>query len=102
MPSAEELMTAMRAKAGNLRSLGHRVRIDLSDSDEHIMVSADGRLEACEAEAEADTVFRLSAADLEKLIAGRLSPMLAFTLGKLKVEGSKGVAMKLASLLDED
>ena len=37
-----------------------------------------------------------------KLIAGRLSPMLAFTLGKLKVEGSKGVAMKLASLLDED
>jgi putative sterol carrier protein len=44
----------------------------------------------------------LSSDDLIRLIAGRLSPMLAFSTGRLRVEGSKGVALKLASLLDED
>ena len=52
--------------------------------------------------AEADTVLRMSAENLGKLMAGRLSPMLAFSTGRLRIEGSKGVALKLASLLDED
>ena len=38
----------------------------------------------------------------EKLMRGKLSPMLAFSTGRLRVEGSKGVALKLGSLLDED
>ncbi len=105
MPSAEELVTKMQAKAGALKRLGYRVRFDIGDEGGHIMVDGTpggGSIEECDAEAEADTVLMLSAENLEKLIAGKLSPMLAFSLGKLKVEGSKGVAMKLASLLDED
>ena len=47
-------------------------------------------------------MLRLSSTDLEKLMRGKLSPMLAFSTGRLRVEGSKGVAMKLGSLLDED
>ena len=58
-------------------------------------------VEPATGEDEADTVLRLSATDLEKLMRGKLSPMLAFSTGRLKVEGSKGVAMKLGSLLDE-
>jgi putative sterol carrier protein len=38
---------------------------------------------------------------MSKLIAGELNPMVAFTLGKLKVFGSKGIALKLSSLLDK-
>ena len=53
-------------------------------------------------EGAADTVLSLSSADLLKLADGKLSPMLAFATGRLKVEGSKGVAMKLAAMLDED
>jgi len=34
-------------------------------------------------------------------MAGALNPMLAYTLGKLKVDGSMGVAMKVAALLEE-
>ena len=50
---------------------------------------------------EADCTIRLSAGDLEKLIDGALNPMMAYTLGKLKIDGSMGVAMKVASLLEE-
>jgi len=37
---------------------------------------------------------------MEKLITGELSPMVAFTMGKVKVLGSKGVALKLSGLLE--
>jgi putative sterol carrier protein len=49
---------------------------------------------------EADCTIRLSQDRLEQLIDGRMSPTLAYTLGQIKVDGSLGVAMKLASLLE--
>jgi len=50
---------------------------------------------------EADTTLELSLENMAKLIDGDLNPMVAFTMGKLKVTGSKGYAMKLSALLDE-
>lgn len=106
MSDAETLMARMRARAGALRRLGYRVRFDLTDTGESILLDGTGaagaEIAAADEAAEADTVLRLSAGDLAKLIEGRLSPMLAFSTGRLRVEGSKGVALKLASLLDED
>jgi putative sterol carrier protein len=106
MADAESLMAGIRTRAESLRSLGYRVRFDLTDTEESILLDATGggapTIEAASGEEEADTVLRLSAADAEKLVKGKLSPMLAFSTGRLKVEGSKGVAMKLAGLLDED
>jgi len=105
MPDAETLIGQMRAKGGGLRSLGYRVRFDLTDTEKSILLDGTGgqaSVEAATGAEEADTVFRLSSDDLAKLIAGRLSPMLAFSTGRLRVDGSKGVALKLASLLDED
>jgi len=106
MADAESLMAGMRTRADALRSLGYRVRFDLTDTEESVLLDATGggapSIEAASAEDEADTVLRLSSADAEKLMRGKLSPMLAFSTGRLRVEGSKGVAMKLASLLDED
>jgi putative sterol carrier protein len=106
MADAESLMAGMRTRAEALRRLGYRVRFDLTDTEESILLDAtEGgtpSVEAAGAEEEADTVLRLTAADLEKLMRGKLSPMLAFSTGRLRVEGSKGVALKLGSLLDED
>jgi putative sterol carrier protein len=49
----------------------------------------------------ADTTIHISEENLEKLISGSLDPTLAYMTGKLKVEGSLGVAMKLTSLLGD-
>ncbi len=106
MADAESLIAGIRTRADALRSLGYRVRFDLTDTEESVLLDATGggapSIEATSGDEEADTVLRLSSADLEKLMRGKLSPMLAFSTGRLRVEGSKGVAMKLASLLDED
>jgi putative sterol carrier protein len=105
MPDAATLISQMRARGAALRSLGYRVRFDLTDTEESILLdgtAGQATIETAGDEDEADSVLRLSSDDLAKLIAGRLSPMLAFSTGKLRVDGSKGVALKLASLLDED
>jgi putative sterol carrier protein len=49
---------------------------------------------------DAHTTIRLTEDRLIQLLDGRLSPTLAYTLGQIKIEGSLGVAMKLANLLD--
>jgi putative sterol carrier protein len=103
MPDSDNLIAGMRARAPSLRGLGYRVRFELTDSGEEIFLDGTGGgATVTQGGGEADTVLRLSSDDLARLIAGRLSPMLAFSTGRLRVDGSKGVAMKLASLLDED
>ncbi len=49
----------------------------------------------------AHCTISISAENLEKLIDGTLNAMMAYTIGKLKIEGSMGVAMKVAALLEE-
>ena len=104
MMDADSLMAAMRDRAAVLRQLGYRIRFDLTDSGESVLLDATGaeaEIGPADEATEADTVLRLTAENLGKLMAGKLSPMLAFSTGRLRVEGSKGVALKLASLLDE-
>jgi len=105
MAELGDIIERMREKAGTLARLGYRLRFDLTDTGESILVDATGAtadISAADETTDATTILRLSTSDLEKLMAGRLSPMLAFSTGRLRVEGSKGVALKLASLLDED
>lgn len=101
--TTDSLIESMRGRAADLRALNARVRFALG-ADGAILVDATRnpvRIDpAVEGEGDADCTLRLSAANLAKLIEGKLNPMLAFSMGKLKIEGSKGVAMKLASLLD--
>lgn len=50
---------------------------------------------------DADTActLKMSTANLEKLIKGKLNPMTAVMMGKIKVSGDPSVAMKLGQLL---
>ncbi len=43
--------------------------------------------------------INISTANFNKLIDGKLDPVVAFTLGKLKVEGDLGKALEFAKLL---
>lgn len=46
----------------------------------------------------ADCTIKMSLDNFDKMMHGNLNPMMAFMGGKMKIEGDKGVAMKLASL----
>ena len=47
----------------------------------------------------ADCTIKVSPGNLEKILQGRLDPMLAYTMGRLKIKGSTGTATKLTGLL---
>lgn len=48
---------------------------------------------------ETDCTIRISPENLGKLLTGKLNPMTGVMMGKLKISGDMGVAMKLGQLL---
>jgi len=98
----EELVSALQSKADKLKELNHTVMFDLGD-DGRVLVDATGgdvKIVPNPDSDDADSTLAMSPENLVKLMEGDLNPMVAFTMGRLKIFGSKGVALKLASLLD--
>ena len=98
----DTLIDAMNEQADKLEELGHTILFDLGD-DGKILLDATGDevvITPNPEDDDAETTLALSSDDLSKLIEGDLNPMVAFTMGKLKVFGSKGIALKLSSLLE--
>ncbi len=98
--SLEDLTDQVKGQSLQLSALGYKVKFDVEDEG---MILIDGTVNPVAVtndDDEADCVISLNESNLEKLIAGDLSPTLAYTLGQIKVDGSLGVAMKLASLLE--
>ncbi|GJE39605.1 SCP2 sterol-binding domain-containing protein [Methylobacterium persicinum] len=101
MAELGQLVDAIEERSDALNSLGYRVRFDLTDGGSILVDATGGKVDVSTVEGgEADTVMKLSSDNLLKLVQGKLNPMIAFSTGRLKVQGSQGVAMKLAGLLD--
>ena len=99
----ENIVEDVKKRAQELGELNNTVLFDLEESGK-ILVDATGDdvvVTANPDDDEAETTLVLSPDNLQKLMAGELNPMVAFTMGKLKVFGSKGIALKLSGLLDQ-
>lgn len=99
--SLESATAALRAKAGLAPKLGYRVKFDLGDDGVIVWDGTEAPPVIGNGSGEADTTLTLSLDDLQKLIDGNLNPTLAYMTGKLKVEGSMGVALKISQLLED-
>ena len=98
----DEIIEAAQARENDLKLLNHTVLFDL-EKDGKILMDASGddlKITLNPPNDEAETTLILSKENMEELITGELSPMVAFTMGKVKVLGSKGVALKLSGLLE--
>jgi putative sterol carrier protein len=98
--SLETATEQLRAQLPQLAALGYKVKFLIEDIGAVLIDATDNPPALSNEDAPADCTIRLSEDRLAKLIDGRLSPTLAYTLGQIKVEGSLGVAMKLANLLE--
>jgi putative sterol carrier protein len=90
----------IQAQLPQLAQLGYKVKFAVDDAGVILVDASQSPATLSHDDGPADCTIRLSEDRLVKLIDGRLSPTLAYTLGQIKVEGSLGVAMKLASLLE--
>ncbi len=101
MATLEGLTEDLRKRAAQNPPLGYKVKFLLDDGS---IVFWDGTTVPAalsNADGEADTTLKITASNLEKMMAGGLDPTLAYMTGKLKVEGSLGVAMKLSAMLGD-
>ena len=99
----EDIVDNVKTRAADLGELNHTVLFDLEDTGK-ILLDATGDevvVTANPEDEDAETTLVLSPDNMQKLMTGDLNPMVAFTMGKLKVFGSKGIALKLSSLLDQ-
>ncbi len=98
--SLESVTAEIEAQLPQLAALGYKVKFAITDVGVVLIDAAHTPATISHDDGEADCTIRLTEDRLSQLIDGRLSPTLAYTLGQIKVEGSLGVAMKLAGLLE--
>lgn len=96
-----ELLNEAQKQLDKLGNLGARVSFDFGDNG-GIFIDAREKPAVIEIlnDQESDCSITVKEEDFKKMMSGSLSPMMAFTLGKLKIKGSMGIAMKLSSLWD--
>lgn len=90
---------ALRTKAGDSAGIDATIKFDFGDDG---IIFFDGEATpntVTNDDREADCTIRLSFENFKKLVDGDLNPTTAFMMGKIKIDGSMGIAMKLQKLL---
>jgi putative sterol carrier protein len=90
-----EQIAAQMAEGLKDRTFDGSLKFDCGDAG--VVVLADNT--ATQEDRETDCTVSISEDNLVKLLAGDLKPTTALMLGKLKVSGDMGTAMKLGQLL---
>lgn len=92
----ESILTAIEGAAAGAPTLGKSLKFDFGDNKIVIDGTGDSNVVSTN-DQEVDCTIVVSIDDLESLVNGSLNPMGAFMMGKIKVKGDMGVAMKLQS-----
>ena len=95
------LMEALRSRMALAPKLGYRVKFDLGEDGVILLDGTQDAPRVVAEDSEADSTLTLSPEALQQLIDGALDPTFAYMTGKLKIGGSMGVALKLASMLED-
>lgn len=98
--SLDHVKEQMSDMLGDLETLNATIKFDCKEDGIIFLDATQHPALLSEDDDVADCTIRISTKNLEKLIAGRLDPMLAYTMGKLKIKGSMGTALKLTNLLN--
>lgn len=95
--SLETSTEAVRQKVATASGFDHTVKFDFGD-DGKIFIDGNNNAVSND-DSDADCTIGMTLEDFEKMIGGDLDPTSAFMMGKLKVSGDMGVAMKLSSVI---
>jgi len=98
--SVADIEAALSPRLADFSALDATVKFDFGS--DHLFVDGT-KLPATltHDDADADCTLIITAENLAAILHGTLDPTMAFMTGKLKVTGSTGIAMKLASVLKE-
>lgn len=97
----DRLTARVRERVDCEDAFGFRVRLDVVEHGTILVDGSEYPMTVSNDDGEAATVLRVSGNDLLAMLDGRLSPLTAFMLGRVQVEGDLGKAMQLGRLFDQ-
>lgn len=99
--SLDDLKEALQKRLGAAPALGYTVALDFGDDGQlYLDGTGSGNELVNSLSNEPDTTLTLSPETMKKIIDGDTDPNMAVLMGKLKVGGKMGVALKLAGYLE--
>jgi putative sterol carrier protein len=99
--SLDELKEALQKRLGAAPALGYTVTLDFGDDGALHLDGTQGSNQLVNGlSGEPDTTLTLAPETMKKIIDGDTDPNMAVLMGKLKVGGKMGVALKLAGYLE--
>jgi putative sterol carrier protein len=97
--SLEQITNGMRERVGEDCGLGASVKFDFGDDGIVILDATQVPNAVSNDDQPVDCTMKIAMSDFIAMTQGELDGMTAFMMGKLKIEGDMGVAMKLQSVL---
>lgn len=97
----DEATAKVRQKMAQAAHIKARVTFDFGDDGLVYVDSTQDPPEISHEGKDSDTTLILSLATFEGFLTGKQDPTVAFMMGKLKVKGSMGLAMKLNAVLED-
>lgn len=97
--SIEDLTNTVKEKVGEDCGLGASLKFDCGDDGVIYIDATQVPNIVSNEDIDAQCTVAVALDDLKSMMAGDLDPMAAFSLGKLKLDGDMGVAMKLGNLM---
>jgi putative sterol carrier protein len=98
--TAKEFFNALPGKAdtAKLRGMTASYVFDIGGSGKWTVKIDDGALDVVEGDAGGDCTIAADEKVFARILTGKQNPMTAYMMGKLKVHGDLGAAMKLKNL----
>jgi len=99
MTDLASLTQKIAASVGENSGIGKIIKLDFGDTGKILIDAASVPNVVSNNDGDADTTISLAIDDLVAMATGSLDPMMAFMMGKLKVQGDMMLAQKLIPLL---
>ncbi|WP_417319805.1 SCP2 sterol-binding domain-containing protein [Emcibacter sp.] len=96
--SLEENTTLIREKIASAGGLDKVVKIDFEGDGVILIDGTASPAVVSNEDKDADVTMIISEENFDGLMDGSLNPQMAFMMGKLKIEGDMGLALKLGEI----
>ncbi len=101
MMTLESVTEKIKEKIAMAAGIDAKVKFDFKDDGVIFIDATQTPAEVSHEDLEADCTLKCSLDTFKGLMDGTQDPTMAFMMGKLKVDGSMGLAMKLNSIIED-